>query len=95
MKKFFKTTITIEILSEKKYNSTDLETIAYDITDGDCSGKIEVTKYEELTPQETAKELLAQGSDPEFFGLNIEGEDVEELEDKEDSFEDSDFEAYI
>ena len=75
MKKFFKTTITIEILSEKKYNSTDLSKIAYDITDGDCSGKVEVSSYQELTPQEAAKALLAQGSDPEFFGLDDDGND--------------------
>lgn len=80
MKKFFKTTITIEILSEKKYNSTDLEKIAYDITDGDCSGVVNVTEYKELTPVEAAKALLAQGSDPEFFGLDEEGISLDEEE---------------
>lgn len=77
MKKFFKTTITIEILSEKKYNSTDLEKIAYDITDGDCSGVVNVTGYDELTPEQAAKALLAQGSDPEFFGLSVDGKSID------------------
>jgi len=78
MKKFFKTTIQIEILSEVKYNSTDLEQIKYDITEGHCSGVVDVKGYEELTPAQAAKALRAQGSDPEFFNLNDEGEVVEE-----------------
>lgn len=73
MSKFFKTIITIEILSEKKYNSTDLSKIEYDITDGDCSGKVSVDSYQELTSKEVAKELLAQGSSPEFFNLDQDG----------------------
>jgi hypothetical protein len=73
MKKFFKTIITIEVLSEYKYNNTNLLEINYDIDSGDCSGKVEVTKYEELTPEQMAKAALAQGSDPEFFGLTNEG----------------------
>lgn len=77
-KRFFKTTITIEILSEKKYNSIDLNQIAYDITDGDCSGRVKVEGYKELTSQETASELLMQGSDPEFFGLDITGKTLDD-----------------
>lgn len=73
MKKYFKTTITIEILSERKYYSTDLSKIEYDISYGDCSGKVEVSSYQELTSTEAAKELLAQGSDPEFFNLDQDG----------------------
>lgn len=78
MNKFFKTIITIEILSERKYNSTDLTRINYDITDGDCSGKVEISSYQELTPKEAAKELLAQGSDPEFFNLDKDGNSLDD-----------------
>jgi hypothetical protein len=77
-KKFFKTTITIEIISDRKYNSVDLEQINYDITEGDCSGVVNVQNYQELTPEETAKALIAQGSDPEFLGLNTDGEFIDE-----------------
>lgn len=78
MSKFFKTTITIEILSEQKFNNTNLEDIAYAITEGDCSGKVEVTGYQELTSKEAAAALLAQGSDPEFFGLDENGKSLDD-----------------
>lgn len=78
MSKFFKTTIIIEILSEQKFNNTNLEDINYAITQGDCSGKVEITGYQELTSKEAAAALLAQGSDPEFFGLDENGKSLDD-----------------
>ncbi len=78
MSKFHKTTIVVTILSEGPYDPESLGSVADDISFGDCSGVWTVTSSEELTRKEAAKALLAQGSDPEFFGI---AEDDESLDD--------------
>jgi hypothetical protein len=79
-RKFYRTVVTVEILSEDPFDGTqDLEYIDWAITDGDCSGRKTVTvDNAELDGLAAAALLVAQGSDPEFFGLTEEGEDVEE-----------------
>lgn len=73
-KKFYKSTITVTILSEEPIpNDYSLANIAYSFTDGDNSGEWELTKVQELTGKQAAKALVAQGSDPGFFGLNDDG----------------------
>ena len=75
-RKFYKTTIKVVVLSEEPYQYENLVQVHNDITDGDCSGKHEITKAEELTAKQAAKALKAQGSDPEFFQITDEGEDI-------------------
>lgn len=72
-RKFFKTTITITVLSEDEPISPDssLDDVIYEITEGNCSGDYEVSDVQELSPEETAKALIEQGSDPSFFELNM------------------------
>lgn len=80
-KKFYKTIIQIEVLSEHPLDdaySNDLDAISYAITEGDCSGKIETIRQQELTGKMMAKALAAQGSDPSFFGLNPDGSMMED-----------------
>ena len=78
-RKFYRTTIQIEILSEEPYTSVSLEDINYDITDGHCSGELkDVVRNEEKSGKEMAALLMAQRSDPEFFQLTEDGEDLEE-----------------
>jgi len=73
-RKFFKTIIQVEVLSEDEpYKFNYLNELYYDITDGHCSGDIEVISQEQLTPEEAAKALIAQRSDPDFFGLDKDG----------------------
>ncbi len=77
-KKFYKTVITVEVLSESPYKETNLETIAFDIKDGECSGNVNITSEEELTSKQMVDALKNQGSDTEFFNLDEEGNDLDE-----------------
>ena len=82
MRKFYKTLITLEILSEYDPvpNDISLENLGYQITEGDWSGIMKEYDYKEVTPQEMANYLSNQGSDPGFFGLDYVGNDVLEHE---------------
>lgn len=73
MKKFYKTNIMITVLSEDFPVSphTTIETVVSEIVNGDWSGQVEVVETSELSEQEMAQALLDQGSDPEFFGINV------------------------
>jgi hypothetical protein len=77
-RKFYKTIITIEVLSEEPYNPDSVQEIDYDITDGDCSGKFDVVESIEVDAPTMAALLKSQGSDPEFFQLDDEGNDLED-----------------
>ena len=75
MKKFYRTIIQVEVLSEDEIDliANDLEAINYAITDGDCSGVVSVISTEVLSPQQMARATVAQGSDPTFFGIDQDG----------------------
>ena len=74
---FYKTTMVVEVLSEGDEpwpnEFTPLSDVAYEITDGDCSGIVKVTETQELDAEEMIAACVAQGTDPAFFGLE-EGE---------------------
>lgn len=74
-KKYYKTVITVTVLSEYEPVSTDmgLEDVAYQIVHGDWSGHVQVADGVELTGKEAADALTEQGSDPSFFMLNEDG----------------------
>lgn len=76
MSKFYKTIVTVEILSDELIEQPSLADINYQIMEGDWSGQYSVTSSTEITPAEMAQAMIAQGSDPEFFGLNDLGEDI-------------------
>ena len=67
MTKIFKTVIRVEVLSEGPYDYECLETLAYDVMFGDCSGKIDVGESKELTDDEARQACREHGTDPEFF----------------------------
>ena len=82
-RKFYRTVVQIEILSEDPYKETDLGEIMYDITEGHCSGEAkDVVRNEEKNGKEMAALLKAQRSDPEFFMLDEEGNDTEDALDE-------------
>lgn len=88
-RKFYRTVIQIEVLSEQPYSSTDLEKINYDITEGHHSGEITiVTDSDEMDGKTCAEKLQAQGSDPDFFCLDVHGHDTEDAEDYLDDDQD-------
>jgi hypothetical protein len=74
MSKFYRTIVTVEILSDEPIGSPTLDEINYQIMEGDWSGQYEVSSVAEISPAEISpaemtSALIAQGSDPEFFGL--------------------------
>lgn len=78
-RKFYKTVIQVKVLSEQPYEYENLSQVASDISDGDCSGEIENTiTNEKLNGKQAATVLQEQGSDPEFFRLDKDGNDLEE-----------------
>jgi hypothetical protein len=68
--------MTIEILSEEDISDLSLGAIGYEIQCGDCSGEIIKKESEVVTSQEMAKLLINQSSDPAFFGLDENGEEI-------------------
>jgi hypothetical protein len=69
-KKFFRTVIVTEVLSENApVDDASLSDIASDAVGGDLSAQRVRATVTELTPGQMATALLQQGSDPEFFGL--------------------------
>lgn len=75
---FYRTVIEVTVLSEyepaENYGSVTM--LGNAIEQGDWSGESRIARVNRLTPQETAQALIAQGSDPEFFGLTEDGEDL-------------------
>lgn len=76
-RKFYRTVLQVEVLSEEPYNFDSLQATAYDIDEGGCSGKVEVVKSEVLNARQAAKALDNQGSAPEFFRIDEKGNDLE------------------
>lgn len=78
MRKFYRTVVQVEVLSEEPYLEDDLETIVDDIVIGDCSGKsVDVVRNEVVDGKQMAALLRAQGSDPGFFMIDDDGNDTE------------------
>jgi hypothetical protein len=75
-RKFYKTTLQVTILSEEPFEWDDLSSVHHSVTSGDCSGDIEEIERITLNGKECASALIAQGSDPEFFQITEEGEDL-------------------
>lgn len=79
-RKFYRSTVVVTVLHEEEgllNQMTELGEIADLIEAGDCSGAWSVKKEETLNGKQIAKALLEQKSDPEFFRITEEGNDVE------------------
>ena len=78
-RKFYQTTYHIELLTEEPMSDgVSLQDIAYEMTDGHASGVFDQEDVTELDGPAAAAALQAQGSDPEFFRLTEDGEDIDE-----------------
>lgn len=83
MTRYFRTVYQVEVLSEDTpADNLSISEIAEAVTDGDCSGDLTVVSVEEKTGPEIVQLLLAQGSAPEFFGLDETGIQAWEQEDR-------------
>lgn len=97
MKTIYKTTFVIEVLSEQPLpENVSLHMIEYETEDGDwlLSGKRVDTK-EELSGRQAVEAILEAGSQPEFFQMDDEGNelDEEELDDDTPDFIDKQIET--
>lgn len=77
-RKFYKTLITIEVLSEDPIpDDMNIAQIAFEASDGDYSMSDGMRIETVLTGKAAADALQEQGSDPGFFKLTDDGNDVE------------------
>ncbi len=88
-RKFYKTLVTIEVLSEDKpvaddLTAEDLYRVADEILDGSWSGAVKVSDPVELSGEEAAQALIEQESDPSFFNLAADGRDLDDEDNDED-----------
>lgn len=76
---FYLTRVVVEVLSEDEPVQFDtLDDLNYAITEGGCSGSVKTDNVIVLDGKTAAKELQKQGSDPEFFRLDEDGNDLED-----------------
>jgi hypothetical protein len=78
MSKFFRTVITVEVLGRDEPFTGDLEDLYYATYDGPFSGRVLVHETTEVTPKAMADLLIGQLSDPEFLGIDEDGNDVQD-----------------
>lgn len=72
-RKFYRTVFQVEVLSETPIlGHVDLEDIAYQGTEGEWSVDMETVETETVGSEQMAELLIAQGSDPGFFGIEEE-----------------------
>lgn len=77
MRKFYKQVIRVEILVEDApYQPMALDDVVYEITEGGSSGTVTWEDPIELDGPGAAKALMEQGSDPGFFRLDEDGNDL-------------------
>lgn len=75
---FYRTIVTIEVLSEEPTIPHDLDALVQEITTGDFSGKAEFGDTQPIDGKTAALLLHEQGSDPGFFRLTEHGDDLED-----------------
>jgi hypothetical protein len=83
-KKYYKTVVKVEVLSESPIAELSLSELDYEITNGNWSGEVLYGSPKVLNGKEMAKALEKQGSAPEFFMIDENGEDVNEDEETKD-----------
>jgi hypothetical protein len=80
MPKFYRTIFTFDVVTrDEPYHYYGLNTLAYDGTDGEYSVNMVSEQVIELTPKEAAQALMTQSSDPEYLGIDEDGNDLEEV----------------
>jgi hypothetical protein len=78
-RKFYRTEIKLIVISEDfPVGNQQLGLIATEIKVGDWCGEKLVVSEQELTPSEVVGALEEIRSGPDFFGLDNEGNDMEE-----------------
>lgn len=78
-RKYYKTIIRFEVLSEGAPFEGSLERLAAETTDGEMSGRFLESEVVELSPDAARAALVEQGSDPGFL-YGLDGEEGEEAD---------------
>lgn len=90
-KKFHKKTITLEFLSEEPIpEGMDVANMVYEAQEGDYVMQEKDETDTELTGKEAADLLTEFGSQPEFFGLDDDGNDLDDDDDDDENDLDDD-----
>jgi hypothetical protein len=77
-RKFYKTTFTVEIVSEEPIpDDMDYADMMTESEEGEYSSRIIKDTRTKINGKQAANLLLKQASDPEFFGLTDKGDDME------------------
>jgi hypothetical protein len=79
-RKFYRTVLRVEILSDKPYEFENLADVDHEIGDGGSSGQWSVVSQTTMTALETKKALEAQQSDGSYLLNDEELEEAERLE---------------
>lgn len=80
-RKFYRTVFQVVVLSEDSpiQDGTELDDIAYMITEGDCVGQTKRLSAGEITAKEMVDALEAVGSESSFFELDKDGNPMDEM----------------
>ena len=70
---FYKTLVTITVLSEGPFDQMELAGVAYAIDEGDCVGKVDFAASERVDGRTMAGLLSELDSEPGFFQLDENG----------------------
>lgn len=77
-RKFYRRLVTLEFISETQHpGAWDIESAIWDAKEGDGSMQELSDKTDEVDGKQAAEILISQGSDPSFFRLTEDGNDVE------------------
>lgn len=75
-KSLIETVIEVRVLSEEPFDYNDLENVHHAITEGDCSGTYSTKSSKAISGKLAADKVKEQGSDPEFFNMDEEGNEL-------------------
>jgi hypothetical protein len=77
-RKFYRRVVTLEFISEEEHpGAWEISDAIYDAREGDSSMQELSDKTEIVDGKKAAEILMEQGSEPGFFQLTKDGEDVE------------------
>ena len=78
-RKFYRAVIQVEVLSEQPFDgkAPNLDALHEAISSGDDSGAVKLVSEEVVDGKRMAELLKAQGSDPSFFQLDADGNNLE------------------
>jgi len=77
MNKYYQTVYTITVLTEQPLGDVDLERLNYETMEGHAVMKSFRLKEKEITAKQAVRALYAAGSEPAFFQLDDNGNEID------------------